>query len=1068
MKKFTYLSSIIILLVLLTVPVFGQINTPAGANWPFGSRIQQFAAPYPFGIVPGNLPGGAYTPASNLYGKSQDAYTAYVAWRANYVVNCGGTPTSMRIKFDDPTETVSEGIGYGMLLAAYAADKALFDGLWTYYRNNITYGQYGDVMGWRRNGCANGGTGAGSENGATDSELDVAMALIIAECQWPTAISPYDYGAQATTLIRQIRLWEITNASCGTANQISNGDGFVVGNSTCRNPSYQAPAYVKLFQAFDPTAPANYWNTTVYNTIYPLLNANNNNTTGLVSNWCDNVGTPNTCNSPAFNDYGYDACRHPWRIATDYIWHGDASALAQCALITDNFIGTRATLGSPATYTANIKGPRDLNGNTNGRTTPAENSIFTSTWAVGCMGVTTTANRQTRLNDMYLRAVAVQETYSAAQPTNYYGNTIRTLMLFQLSGNFWKPCPPRCQNPVMANDTISLCSGTPNITLDAGLPAASFRFFNWYRNTTATNVGTTPIITNVNTTGKYFVVVDSINGAYNCSRADTVVVINTMPTPKLGPNRSVCSPTPAILDANVSGSPAYTYQWAYSSTGLWSGLSDITYLGTSKTYSAKSPGLYRVTVSAGACATRFDTITVRSLLPTPVDGCIAPGPGTVNLSITDAPGIATDYEWYAAPTGGASLGTGTTFLTGSLSSTTTYYVLDKTKQAGYVGLKVPTTPNYSTTLCSGFTALANEPASGVAGVDNPQSYQQTFTTYVNNVYIDSITVYFCLYGPGAVNATFNLQTAVGGATAFTSGLQTVTPTVPGTWFNAPYNTGGRVTGVRFKVGINIATAGTYRMALAAPAATTGNVFIHQDNAVAYSYVDDIDGNTLRIENTFGYTTTYTMRHGPMYNWRILAPKTCDRLPVTAYVVPSGCGAILPVQLLSFQAKYLKTNVQLNWVSASETDNQYYYIERSSDNGTFKQIGKVKAAGNSFGAKSYTFTDYQPIEGISYYRLVSVDFNGKKHYTATETINISLSDYVKVYPNPSSNSITIKALDMGNQFTSITISDLSGKLIFSILENSSEKIVDISTIPQGVYIIRVNFNDSSENVRFIKN
>src|SRR6187431_1082230 len=123
----------LLILFLITPFAYTQINTPSTATVPFGSKIAASANPYGYGIIPATLPTGAYTPASNLYGKSQDAYNAYNTWKTTYVVACG---SNFRVKFDNTSQTVSEGIGYGMLLAAYAADKALFDGLWGYYKAN--------------------------------------------------------------------------------------------------------------------------------------------------------------------------------------------------------------------------------------------------------------------------------------------------------------------------------------------------------------------------------------------------------------------------------------------------------------------------------------------------------------------------------------------------------------------------------------------------------------------------------------------------------------------------------------------------------------------------------------------------------------------------------------------------------------------------------------------------------------------------------------------------------------------------------------------------------------------
>ncbi len=142
---------------LITVLLFSfhcliaQINTPSGASIPFNTNTS-YQGTY---LLPNNLP------TSGTYTSSQDAADAYNQWKTNYVTSCGGTnPEVFRVNFDNPSETVSEGIAYGMLLAAYAADKTLFDGLWQYYKNNSNSN---GVMNWKINGCS-GTLGSGGGN----------------------------------------------------------------------------------------------------------------------------------------------------------------------------------------------------------------------------------------------------------------------------------------------------------------------------------------------------------------------------------------------------------------------------------------------------------------------------------------------------------------------------------------------------------------------------------------------------------------------------------------------------------------------------------------------------------------------------------------------------------------------------------------------------------------------------------------------------------------------------------------------------------------------------------------
>ncbi len=382
---------------------FAQINTPSTCKVPFGILAQSSGIPYMYGLIPSTLPAGTYKYLSTTQcGKSQDAYTAYIGWKERFIEDCGGG--AIRVKFDDPTKTVSEGIAYGMLLSAYAADKVLFDGLYNYYKANSNAN---GVMNWRRIGCTN----TGDYGGATDAELDAAMALIIAENQWPTINTPYDYTLEATALINAIKTKEIHPTSFQTIN----GDGWGFGDP-CRNPSYFSPAYYRAFAKQVPEDSA-YWAVSVANASYTFLNKNANATSGLVGNWADPAGNSNGCNGP--NEYGYDACRYPWRMATDVLWHNDSNAKNLLTKTTNWLKNSSATCKGPIAQNA-----------TSPSSGSYHNALFTSTYAVATMG----GGDQALLDKFYTETVKLTD-------AGYFGNTIRTIMLFMLSGNFWEPNP---------------------------------------------------------------------------------------------------------------------------------------------------------------------------------------------------------------------------------------------------------------------------------------------------------------------------------------------------------------------------------------------------------------------------------------------------------------------------------------------------------------------------------------------------------------------------------------------------------------------------------------------------
>jgi len=88
---------------------------------------------------------------------------------------------------------------------------------------------------------------------------------------------------------------------------------------------------------------------------------------------------------------------------------------------------------------------------------------------------------------------------------------------------------------------------------------------------------------------------------------------------------------------------------------------------------------------------------------------------------------------------------------------------------------------------------------------------------------------------------------------------------------------------------------------------------------------------------------------------------------------------LPIELNSFSAEAADHSIELKWETATETNNDFFTIERSPDVQNWEIIGYVDGAGNSNRPLSYSFTDSQPLDGISYYRLKQTDYDGKYEY-----------------------------------------------------------------------------------------
>lgn len=192
---------------------------------------------------------------------------------------------------------------------------------------------------------------------------------------------------------------------------------------------------------------------------------------------------------------------------------------------------------------------------------------------------------------------------------------------------------------------------------------------------------------------------------------------------------------------------------------------------------------------------------------------------------------------------------------------------------------------------------------------------------------------------------------------------------------------------------------------------------------------------------------------------------------------SVCGSNpLPIELLSFNADLCtmeKEKVFISWTTATETNNDYFTLEKSFDGFSFELAGTIKGAGNSTLASTYNFTDYNLFDGPAYYRLKQTDFDGKYSYSKLIIAETNSSDKFTftIFPNPSDGenifvcSNTIKdtegvSLVIYNSFGSL----LYAEEIATINGSLSTTIKASEILLPGMYYIVI----SSSNQRYSRN
>ncbi|MBL7704029.1 MAG: T9SS type A sorting domain-containing protein [Taibaiella sp.] len=197
-----------------------------------------------------------------------------------------------------------------------------------------------------------------------------------------------------------------------------------------------------------------------------------------------------------------------------------------------------------------------------------------------------------------------------------------------------------------------------------------------------------------------------------------------------------------------------------------------------------------------------------------------------------------------------------------------------------------------------------------------------------------------------------------------------------------------------------------------------------------------------------------------------AARAGDPTPAT-YTI--SWGQPLPVAFLFFDAVISGKHVALEWATGREQQNKGFYIQRSADGFTWKNIGfqsSLAAGGNSSSRLDYHFVDAVPLIGKHFYRLLQTDYDGKQRAGDVRMVTFAHnhSSGLKIYPNPVSGVMTIEGLS-GN--ATLRVLDLSGRLVLETQHNASKVTLDLSQLLDGIYHLQVISGTATSVEKFIK-
>ncbi len=627
---------------------------------------------------------------------------------------------------------------------------------------------------------------------------------------------------------------------------------------------------------------------------------------------------------------------------------------------------------------------------------------------------------------------------------------------------------------------------------------------------------------------KYRAIFDNTNSTVTSDSA--VLTVKTTPSVTSTTPGSVCNSGTVSL---VAAASAGSVNW-YADTTSASVYTGTSY--TTPSISATTT-FYTAAVNNGCTSARTAvdaTVVAGPTIVSTTPGAVCDA-GTVNLAATASAGTV---NWYIDSTGGSSLYTGTSYTTPSISSTTTYYAdatyndcssPSRTPVVATADVTPAATIAYQSCAgVDGMTTIQIGATNGTAPFTyklNSGSFTSTDTVHIAN---GSNQNYYVQDSYGCTSAATNYTA--------TSVVPTTIATATGnTTCNCPSaaegrevyltNTSGELIAIINDRGHNLGnvTATTY---IRANPVLIDNAQGGKDAAMGRSFVLDFIGTNLTpsVEVKFPFTSqelsdlivaaaatpiqsddintltdlgstqyegpgeddsystadaSMLVRHRQLGTGTILNGQFV-KIALSAngehWLHGNSNGSPLPVKLVAFGATANQTTAQIetDWTTSLEIDNDYFVVERSEDAINFNEVGRVSGAGNSTATLNYRFNDTKPFQGLSYYRLKQVDFDGASAYSDIVAVTLGSYGSFTVYPNPTENDFSIN-LSNGSAKVEVSIFDLNGRQVFAQSYNdgtpSKNQVITVRAkdiLTAGMYMVHVSANGAIMQQKLIVN
>lgn len=168
---------------------------------------------------------------------------------------------------------------------------------------------------------------------------------------------------------------------------------------------------------------------------------------------------------------------------------------------------------------------------------------------------------------------------------------------------------------------------------------------------------------------------------------------------------------------------------------------------------------------------------------------------------------------------------------------------------------------------------------------------------------------------------------------------------------------------------------------------------------------------------------------------------------------------LPIELISFSAACNSDKTEIKWTTASETNNNFFTLERSSDANSFEVLKTIPGSSNSNYIINYTTTDDKPFSGTTYYRLKQTDFDGSSKYSTIVSVSCGNTDDLTItfVSTDAQGNINLNINTINGGIYTINIVDATGKTLLDKQTNLGKGINTVSVdtkVASGIYFVSI--------------